>query len=161
MFEDGGWRFVEEEKIDVIGMELAQAGFEAGAQGGYGEVAGRELGGDLMLHGFAGAGCEAQQRAGEGFEGLLEGCSLCGEDAELGGESDGMAAVVEELAEQGFGFAVAVRASGVVEGDACVVGSAKGRERGFAACATEDGGAAKAERGASHGGVAGRGVLHD
>jgi hypothetical protein len=78
---------------------------------------------------------------------LLPATGGGGEDAELGAEDGRFTAALEELANDGFGLAVAVGAGGVEEGDAVVEGVVEGVEGVFAGDAAGDGGAAETKLG--------------
>ena len=146
LIEDGGRRVVDEEEVDVIGFEFAEAGVEAGAEAVDGELAGGKEIACLALGCFAQAGEQADDAACERLDGLLP-TGGCGQDAELGAEDGAVAAGAEEVAEEGLGGSIAVGAGGVEEVDA---GVECGGEGGFGfapARPAHHSGAAEAEDG--------------
>ena len=151
--EDAEGCGVHEEDVDVVCLQLTQAGVKTGAKERDGELVGGEELGGVRARDASQAREERDGGAGKRPERVLPG-ARGGQNAELGAEDNLGAAGTAELSEERLGCAVSVGARGVEEVDARVVcggQSGKGLAAGGAAhhggtAETEDG-----ERGATDG----------
>ena len=148
---------MEEEDVDAAGAE----GFEAAVEGVFrllrgedgvgwfgcggwgscvGEFRGGSGGGEALLE--AGELFDDRSQGGAGDAG--EGTAGVRGDAELGGDGELAGVAGEELAEAGFGLAVAIHGGDVVVADAGVVSGFEHGEGVAAAECSHDAGAAEA-----------------